>query len=51
MADDHQADAGADERNFPGRSKQAGSTSGNENYGGTKEQKTDPTPPDVKKKP
>ena len=51
MADDHQADAGTAEADFPGRSKRACSTSGNENSGGTKEQKVDPTPPDVRKKP
>jgi len=49
MADDHQADANTAEADFPGKSKRTGSTSGDENYGGTKEQKVDLIPQDVRK--
>jgi hypothetical protein len=43
MPEDHQVEKDGAQINFPGKSKRAGSTSGDENYGGTKEQKVDPT--------
>lgn len=46
MTDKHRADAERARNDPP--AKDADSTSGNENYGGTKDQKIDPSSPDVK---
>ncbi|MBJ6120849.1 hypothetical protein JAO74_03470 [Sphingomonas sp. BT553] len=49
MADERHADENTAATDFPGESKRAGSTRGNENYGGTKEQKIDSTSSEAEK--